>query len=296
MKTQTFRKIRAMGLAVILSLLATTACNKDHSFQDDKNHGSSVNTAVRVFLTDDPSLVFDAILLDIQKVEIKAEDHDQAEHEIEHQGEEDDNDHHGDSAGGWINLSIHPGVYDILKFRNGLDTLLGTGNFLTANSLRKIRITLGNNNSVIFNGSSFPLLPKDHDNIVIIKLSDDFGLSNSGQLDFSLDFDAGRSIRLHGNQFELDAQVKAFRREKAGSIEGRVLPVEANPVVMAIIGSDTSTAKPEREGEFKIVGLKSGIYSVLFHATAGNFSDSTVQNVLVQEQEDTHIATITLHP
>ena len=296
MKTQSFKKMRTLGFVISISLLAATACNKDHSYQNGTHPGTPVNTSVRVFLTDDPSLVFDAIFLDIQKVEIKAEDHDQAEHEREHQGEEDDNDHHGDSAGGWISLSITPGVYDILKFRNGLDTLLGTGNFLTANSLHKIRITLGNNNSVVFNGTSFPLLPKDNDNIVIIKLSDDFGVSNTGQLDFSLDFDAGRSIRMHGNNFELDAQVKAFRREKAGSIEGRVLPFESNPVVMAINGADTSTAKPEREGEFTIVGLKSGTYSVLFHATAGNFKDTTVQNVLVADQEDTHLSAITLHP
>ena len=296
MTTTSFKSIRVLGLVVIFSLMSITSCNKDHSFQDDKNHGSSVNTAVRVFLTDDPSLVFDAIFLDIQKVEIKAEDHDQAEHEREHQGEADDNDHHGDLDGGWITLSIHPGVYDILKFRNGLDTLLGTGSFPTANSLRKIRITLGNHNSVVFEGTNFPLDPNDNDNMIIIKLSDDFGINNFGQLDFSLDFDAGRSIRLHGNHFELEAQVKAFRKERAGSIEGVVLPSESNPVVMAIMGTDTSTAKPEREGEFKIVGLNPGNYSVLFHATAGNFKDTTVKNVLVEDHEDTHMSAITLHP
>ena len=296
MKTQSFKSTRLIVLALIAGFFVTIACNKNNSVQGNNQHNAAGSTSVHVFLTDDPSLVFDAVFLDIQKVEIKAEDHDQAEQESEHQGEVDDNDHHGDSAGGWINLSITPGVYDILKFRNGLDTLLGTGNFPTANSLHKIRITLGTNNSVVFNGSSFPLLPKDNDNVVIIKLSDDFGVSNTGQLDFSLDFDASRSIQLHGNRFELDAQVKAFRREKAGSIEGRVLPAAANAVVMAINGSDTSTAKPEREGEFKIVGLKSGTYSVLFHATAGNFQDTTVQNILVADQEDTHLSAITLHP
>jgi hypothetical protein len=295
MKKQLAMLLRGKWLVLVGTLLLTASCNKDLSNQDDNGHGSS-HTGVRVFLTDDPSLVFDHIFIDIVKLEIKAEDHDQSEHEREHQGEVDDDDHHGSTSGGWIILDIHPGVYDILKFRNGLDTLLATGNFPNTHELRKVRLTLGSNNSVVFNGNTFPLGVKNNDHFVIIKLSDDFaGVGSLGQIDFSLDLDAGRSIRKHDDQFELDAQIKAFRKEKAGSIEGRVSPDAAQAVIMAINGNDTTTARPEREGEFKIVGLKSGSYSLLFHATANNYKDSLVQQVIVDDREDTHIATMVLH-
>jgi len=274
------------------------ACHKDLSQQGDDHghHSGSGHTSVHVFLTDDPSLTFSNVFIDIQKVEIKAEDNDEIEHEHHNQGEVDDNDHHGSTSGGWVTLDIRPGVYDILHFRNGLDTLLATGEFISANELRKVRITLGNNNSVVFGGQTFPLFTKSSENIIVIKLDDDFaGAGSLDQLDFSLDFDAGRSIRLHGDKFELDAQIRPFRKEEAGSIEGRVLPADAQAVVMAVNGTDTATAKPEREGEFKIVGLKEGTYTVIFHATANNYQDSVVQNVFVEKNEDAHIATVTLH-
>lgn len=295
MKTLSLKAIRPKWMLLLASLLLFGACHKDLSQQDDHGHHSG-NTSVHVFLTDDPSLVFSNIFIDIQKVEIKAADDDEIEHEHHNQGEVDDNDHHGNTSGGWVELNIRPGIYDILHFRNGLDTLLASGEFVSANQLRKVRITLGNNNSVVFNGNEFPLSIKDNDNIIIIKLDDDFADAGSfDQLDFSLDFDAGRSIRLHGDKFELRAQIKAFRKERAGSIEGRVLPADAQAVVMAINGTDTATAKPEREGEFKIVGLKQGTYSVLFHATANNYKDTTIQNVFVEKEEDAHISTVILH-
>jgi hypothetical protein len=294
MNKLSFRSIQRF-IMLVGAMLVIASCHKDQSYQGN-NHPGTANTMLHVFLTDDPSLVFDHVFIDIAKLEVKAEDSSQSEHEREHQGEEDDNDEHGATSGGWISLDIHPGVYDILQFRNGLDTLLATGNFPNTHELRKVRLTLGSNNSVVLNGKTFPLDIKDNDHVVIIKLNDDFaGAGSSDQFNFSLDIDAGRSIRQHGDRFELDAQLKAFRKEKAGSIEGRVLPAAAGAIVMAFNGTDSATAKPEREGEYKIVGLKSGSYSVLFHATANNYQDTTVLGVIVADKEDTHLVTITLH-
>ena len=285
--------VKIIGVATLI--LAFFACQKEDS-RHNKDNSAGTSTAVHVFLTDDPSFVFDNVFLDIQKVEIKAEDNDQAENEHKHQQDVDDNDDHGDTSGGWVTLDIHPGIYDILKFRNGLDTLFATGSFPNTHELKKVRVTLGNNNSIVLNGQSFPLFAKDNDNIIVIKLDDNFtNLGSLGQLEFSLDFDAARSISLHGDRFELRAEIKAFRKEKAGSIEGRVLPGDAHALVMAINGTDTASAKPEAEGEFEIVGLKAGDYSVVYHATANNYQDTTIQHVTVSAHEDTHISAITLH-
>ena len=160
--------------------------------------------------------------------------------------------------------------------------------------MKKIRITLGANNSGILNGISIPLVIKDKNNILVINLEESLSSSDDGRFQLSVDIDASRSVRQNGNEFELIPQVKSFNRTKAGSIEGKVLPADAHALVFAINGTDTSSAMPEREGEFKIVGLKDGNYTLLFHATANNYLDSTVQ-VIVAGKEDTHVQAITLH-
>jgi hypothetical protein len=74
-----------------------------------------------------------------------------------------------------------------------------------------------------------------------------------------------------------------------------VLPLAADPVVMAINGTDTATAIPDRnDGEFKIVGLNAGIYTVFIDGH-NNYLDTTITNVLVRSGEDTHLPTITLY-
>ena len=111
----------------VLTLSAVMICLFSFSCQKSGNNAGGTpagKSSVNIFLTDDPSLVFDHVFLDISKVEIKVEDDSEASHESEHQGEVDDNDSRGETGGGWVSVPIHPGVYDILQFRNGLDTLI----------------------------------------------------------------------------------------------------------------------------------------------------------------------------
>jgi hypothetical protein len=65
--------------------------------------------------------------------------------------------------------------------------------------------------------------------------------------------------------------------------------------VKAIIGSDTATAIPfDDNGEFKIVGLNAGSYTLLIDGQNG-YRDTTINNVIVRNREDTHVPVITLH-
>lgn len=284
-------KLRLLAFAICLFLVS---CQKNQSPSNGNN--ALGRSSVNIYLTDDQSLVFDHVFLNILKVEIKVEDSAEARHESEHQGEEDDNDNKGDVSGGWMAVDIHPGVYDILKFRNGLDTLFASSSFASTRGLKKVRLTLGTSNSVVFNGVSFPLLLKGNDNFVVIKIDESLVQVNSGGLtNFWIDIDAGRSIKIHGNDFELKPNVKVFSKEKAGGIEGRVFPKDAAAVVMAIMGADTSSAKPEDEGEFKFIGLKPGTYSLLYHATANNYVDTTISNIQISGKEDTKLGPVTLH-
>lgn len=284
---------KVLTLSAVMICLLSFSCQKSGNNPGGTTAGKS---SVNIFLTDDPSLVFDHVFLDISKVEIKVEDDSEASHESEHQGETDDSDSRGETSGGWVSVSIHPGVYDILQFRNGLDTLFAATSFDASRQLKKVRLTLGTDNSVVLNGNPFPLTLNGNDNFVVVKIDESAVAVNSGGLtNFWIDIDAGRSIRQRGNDFELKPSVKVFSKEKSGGIEGRVLPAAAAAVVMAVNGTDTATAKPEAEGEFKFIGLKPGTYTLIYHATSNNYLDLTVANVVIRGTEDTHVPDVTLH-
>ena len=286
---------KLLTLSAIMICLFSISCQKSGSYSGG-GPGTTGRSSVNIFLTDDPSLVFDHVFLDINKVEIKVEDDTESRHESEHQGEVDDNDSRGETSGGWVSVPIHPGVYDILRFRNGLDTLFGSASFDASRQLKKVRLTLGTNNSVVLNGVSSPLTLNGNDNFVVIKIDESVVAVNSGGLtNFWIDIDAGRSVRQHGKDFELKPSAKCFSKEKSAGIEGRVLPAAAGAIVMAINGTDTATAKPEDEGEFKFIGLKPGTYTLVYHATANGYLDATVANVVVSGTEDTHVPDMTLH-
>jgi hypothetical protein len=270
--------IRITVLTITSATILFYSCQKDVSGngQSDLN---KPHTAT-IYLTDHQTPVFDSVFIDIQKLEVKLED---------------------DTLpnGGWVNLSIRAGVYNILRFRNGLDTLFATGTLPNAR-LKKIRLTLGTQNSAMKNGQSFPLTVKDQDRQVVANLESNNFEVNNGQVLFWIDFDAGNSIQVdnsgsgNNNGYRLKSHIKIFSRSNSGRIEGRVLPRAANPIVKAIIGTDTSTAIPGADGEFKIVGLNAGVYKVLYNGQNG-YLDTTINNVVVRNREDTHLPTITLH-
>ncbi len=285
-------QMKGLTLSAFCMCIFFFSCQKAGSYSAGNKGTSSVN----IFLTDDPSLVFDKVLLDIVKVEIKVEDDSESHHESEHQSESDDNDHHGGISGGWMSVPIHPGIYDILQFRNGLDTLFGSASFDATKGLHKVRITLGSNNSVELNGVSSALVLDGNDQFIVVNIDESLVAVNSGGLtNFWIDLDAGNSIRFKDNQFQLKPHVKVFSREKSGGIEGIVLPGNASAVVMAVNGTDTATAKPEDSGEFKFIGLKPGTYTLIYHATANNYLDQTVSGVVVSGTEDVHVPSVTLH-
>lgn len=269
---------RFILMTLVTALIAFYSCQKDIS---GNNNNPDQPHAITIYLTDHQTPIFDSVFIDLRQLEVKLED---------------------DSLpnGGWVSLNINPGIYNILRFRNGLDTLFATGNLPNAR-IKKIRLTLGTQNSAMLNGQSFPLRIKDEDRQVVANLeSSNFEITNSGQILFWIDFDAGNSIQVdnsgsgNNNGYRLKSHIKIFTRSNSGRIEGKVLPGAASPIVKAIIGTDTATAIPDHDGEFKIVGLNAGTYKVLFDGQ-NNYIDTVINNVLVRNREDTHLPTITLH-
>lgn len=241
----------------------------------DKPHTATI------YFTDHQTPVFDSVFIDMQRLEVKLED---------------------DSLpnSGWVNMNISPRVINILRFRNGLDTLFASGTLPNAR-LKKIKLVLGTQNSVMKNGQSFPLRVKSEDRELIANLDNsNFEISN-GTVMFWIDFDAGNSIQVdnsgsgNNNGYRLKSHIKVFSRRSSGRIEGKVLPLAADPIIKAVIGTDTATAIPDDDdGEFKIVGLTAGTYKIIIDGQNG-YSDTLIQNVIVRNREDTHLPLITLH-
>jgi len=133
---------------------------------------------ISIYLTDDPCIQVQNLFVDIQRVEVKVEDDGV------------------DSLGGWFNLNVRSGVYDILRFKNGIDTLFATGQIPAGRKLQKLRLTLGNNNRVVVGGATFPLSLHNNESQIIIKLDEStVDVIGGGDIRFWLDFDAGRSVQ-----------------------------------------------------------------------------------------------------
>lgn len=280
MKFKTMRTTKTMLVVFLVASSLLYACQKELNNSTNANLNSPHPT--KIYLTDHQTLIFDSVFVDIQGLEVKLEDD-----TIGH--------------GGWVSLSIRSGVYNILRFRNGLDTLFGTGT-LPNGRLSKIRITLGSRNSAMKNGQSFPLTLKSEDRQVEAELnSGNFEIDNNGQLMLWIDFDASQSIQVdnsgsgNNNGYRLRSHINIFSRSNSGSIEGKVVPAAADALVMAINGTDTAMAVPDDDdGEFKIVGLNAGTYRLFIDGQNG-YLDSTINNIIVRKGEDAHVPTVTLH-
>src|SRR6476660_4621200 len=104
---------------------------------DDNNNNSGSGTArMRVSMTDAPG-EYDEVNIDVQDVMIKSTSDT------------------GDS--GWVSVgNITPGVYNLLDLTGGVTTLLAD-NDIPAGHLGQIRLILGDNNTVVKDGVSYPL-------------------------------------------------------------------------------------------------------------------------------------------
>lgn len=275
------KSIASLSIFVATSAVFITACQKGVSDLNGMHNANQPHTAT-IFLTDDQAAIFDSVFIDLQRLEVKVED---------------------DSLGtdGWVTLNIRPGVYNILRLRNGIDTLFATGTLPNAN-IRKLRLTLGTRNSIMIGSQTMPLRIHDNNMQVVINIeAGDFEIANANQVLFWIDFDVAGSIRVdnsgpgNNNGFELKPHIKIFAKSKSGRIEGKVLPEDAHAIVMAINGADTTMAIPDDDdGEFKIVGLHDGNYSLFIDGQNG-YNDTTINNIRVANGEDTHIPAITLH-
>jgi len=258
-----------LSLALLSPLLFLMACNKDN------NATTGGQATMSVYLTDDPA-PYDKINIDIESVEVNTS------------ADSSDN--------GWQTLPMpHPGVYNLLHLRNGLDTLIASG-LLPAGKISQIRLILGANNSVEIAGVSFPLeTPSAQQSGLKLNLNTEL----TAGIDYKIwtDFDAARSIVVTGNgKYMLKPVIRVYTKAISGTIRGTVLPAMADAWVYTLSGIDTiASARPDSlNGGFVIQGLSAGTYSIAIDGSNG-YNDTTYNNVNVTDGSVTDIGTVQLH-
>lgn len=282
-------------LAVLIWATLLPSCQKENTTLVDM--APEGMQKLSLYLNDDPDFNFVKVLVDIRYVEIKTDTGRIGHHDDD---DDDDDDHHGhDSHGQWDTLNINPGVYDLLRLRNGIDTLLGTGYVLNG-QITKVRFTLGNNNSVWTDSTHSQSLGFcDGRPYVYVRINNNqIDTLPGGGIVLRLDFDIKKSINRRSGNYCLRPHIRAYSNQHDGEIEGEVRPRQANAQIMVFNATDTLYAIPDyddddEEGEFKIKGIRPGTYSVLYDAAAP-YRDTTLHNIVVQGNEDTELPDIRL--
>jgi hypothetical protein len=288
MKNKNIILAAVMAIAVSFTI---TACNKNTSAET----GAAGKEQLSLYLTDGPGF-FDNVYLDIRSVKVLVDtSSDTRRHDNDDWDRRGADDQRRDSSFVWENLNIKPGIYDILKFRNGADTLLAASN-ITKGSIRLIKIEIGTNNSVVKDSVSYPVsLPANALNYILIKLrGDECERYETGKKRLWIDFDVARSIfQGNDNKFYIRPVFHFFVVNASGQLSGRIRPGDAKGVVTAYNATDTAYALTDREGFFKMRGLKEGNYSVYINVSNG-YQDTTITNVKVQVPGETNLGNIVL--
>jgi hypothetical protein len=211
---------------------------------------------LQVFLTDSP-VKLDAVFIDIQGIQF--------------------NSSQKETENGWNSLSLNKsGIYNILNYRNGKDTLLASLS-VSPTKISQFRFILGPDNRVVQNNKSFTLAVEETINSGIMVES--VKLEGGRTYQLWIDFDAGRSLIKKANeQFILQPRLRIFSKELSGSVNGNIEPPEGSNYILCIAGSDTLGTIPDKDGNFCIQGIPTGECSVNIVPSMG-FLARSINNI-----------------
>ena len=151
---------------VLISSMVFVACKKEA--------GSS---SLLIMLTDAPA-EWDEVNIDLKQVNVRF----------------------SDDTASWIALPTRDSIYNLLDLQNGLDTLIAQGT-VPSNTLREVRLVLGDDNTIKVNGQSYPLtIPSGATSGLKIKVNKKL---NATIETIVLDFDAGMSVNAEQDGYKL---------------------------------------------------------------------------------------------
>lgn len=157
---------------LVISSLVIFSCKKDNS-----------QSTFRVRMTDAPA-AYDSVNIDLKEVEVKfAKD-----------------------TNSWVTMQTTPGIYNLLGFQNGIDTLIAQGTYPADQVVKEIRLVVGNNNTIVVGGVSYPLtIPSGEESGLKIKVNKKLQATLETIV---IDFDAALSISQEADGYKLKPVIK----------------------------------------------------------------------------------------
>ena len=237
MKTKKFENSKFLTMktiiqALFLSLfvLIVASCNKD----DDNDNKAQLS----VLMTDAPG-AYDAVLIDLQRVEVTGE------------------------GGDVIALQTNADIYNLLDLTNGVNTLIAKSD-MEPGTISQIRLILGPDNSVVVDGISYPLSTPSADQSGL-KLQVHQTFEPGVAYAILLDFDTSQSIVEKGNgEYQLKPVIRTIDIAVSGSVNGKITP--AGTIATITASSDGLTfysSVSNSNGDFMVAGLPSGTYTIM---------------------------------
>lgn len=232
-------KLKFLGLLLIISaVLPFVSCSDN----DDSAKTSKVN----VKMTDAPG-DYDEVNIEVLDVMIKSD------------ASTDDS--------GWVSIgTAAPTIYNLLDLTGGVNAVLADNAIVPSGKLGQIRLVLGDDNTVVVGGVTFPLNTPSAQQSGL-KLLVNQTLEPGFTYDFLLDFDVDKSIVVQAGgsgNFNLNPVIRVSTVVNSGSIAGTVTTTPAGVQVLAsvMVNDVAVSAYANAEGKFQINGIPAGTYSV----------------------------------
>src|SRR5436189_506741 len=122
-------KLIPFAVAVLIAVISMSSCKKEH------------NTAPVQFLLTDKPAIYDSVNVHIVAMQVQI-NHDTA---------------------AWIPINTKDSIYNLLDLQNGITTVIAQDT-VPVGVLQQVRFILGDNNTVVVNGTSYPLETPSADN------------------------------------------------------------------------------------------------------------------------------------
>ncbi|MCG2612296.1 DUF4382 domain-containing protein [Flavobacterium sp. SM15] len=258
------------GLLVIAPLFAVLmSCNDS----EDQTQGTS---KVAVRMTDAPG-DYDEVNVEVLDVMIK--------------GSSDAGDN------GWVSLgNIQAGVYNLLDLTGGINVLLGE-NTIPSGQLSQIRLVLGDENTVVKDGVTYPLnTPSAQQSGLKIQVNQ--MLQPGGTYNFLLDFDVAHSVVVEAGgsgNYNLHPVIRVTTEATSGAIKGTISPIDVQTLVAVQVNGTAVSAYTNEAGVFQLNGIPSGTYTVTVTPDpASGLAILTIDNVVVVNGEVTNLGNLVL--
>jgi hypothetical protein len=255
------RKTLLLAIPSFILIGLLSSCSRNQ-----KNSDTTTSAHLQVRLTDSPFPDAKEVWVDIVQVEIIQ----------------------GDSSHPMVLNGAHPGLYNLLSFTNGKDTLLADAT-IPAGTISQIRLILGDNNYIVTSDNEKIAMktPSGQESGLKVQVHQD--VSGGILYRLILDFDAGRSVVKAGNSgnYLLKPVLRIISlAPSGGDIQGVVVPDSVRTEILAISGPDTAatTFTDTTNGQYLIKDIPAGNYSLVFIPTDTTYKTATSSATVVLGQ------------